>query len=80
MKLMVVEKLNLDSNLRLLLLLLLLQQEYEMVAMLEGTEVKMKMEIVMAMKKDKLVSGMDKNNSFVEEVVVEVEVETIIGG
>ena len=51
-----------------------------MVAMLEGTEVKMKMEIVMAMKKDKLVSDMDKNNSFVEEVVVEVEVETIIGG
>ena len=75
MKLVVgVEKLNLDSN---LLLLLLLSQAYEMVAKVEGIDVMMKMEIVMAMKKDRLVSDMDRNNSFVEVVV---EVERIIAG
>ena len=48
-----------------------------MVAMLGGIEVMMNMEIVLAMKEDKLVSDMDKNNSFVEGVV---EVEMIIAG
>ena len=52
-----------------------------MVAMLEGIEAMMKMEIVMAMKKeeeeDKLVLDMDRNNSFVEG---EVEAEKIIAG
>ena len=47
-----------------------------MVAILEGIEAMMKMEIVMAMKMDKLVSDMDKSNSFVEVV----EVEKIIAG